>query len=320
MSRATPQGRPPHRAGIGAHRQPRPKMAAVSVESGHASTSARVQVQVVLHHSERWLSRLRAGLGHLAPVEGGFVVACWDNDPGNGPGEVFRSGGPWAGSTYVPSPAGNIGFGAAHNALAELAPAGCEYLLLLNPDAVPQFDCLEQLVAAAELDPRAALVEAAQFPIEHPKAYDPATWQTNWCAAACVLVRKQAFLELGGFDQGLFLYCEDVDLSWRAWLAGWHCLYVPGARCLHVTEAQDLAKDRSAETFHSHVGHLYLRRKYFGQAAVAEYQGALREHLAPSAVERILARFAALPQAAVDRAGDPHIMLTPGEIYAERRW
>ncbi|MHB1526498.1 MAG: glycosyltransferase family 2 protein [Candidatus Dormibacteria bacterium] len=287
---------------------------------GGDSATARVQVQVVLHHSERWLSQLKAGLGHLVPVEGGHVVACWDNGSGTGAAEVSWSGSLGASSAYVPSPAGNIGFGAAHNALAKLAPAECEYLLLLNPDAVPQFDCLEQLVAAAELDPRAALIEAAQFPIEHPKAYDPATLQTNWCAAACVLVRKQAFLELGGFDEGLFLYCEDVDLSWRAWLAGWHCLYVTGARCLHVTEAQDLAKDRSAETFHSHVGHLYLRRKYFGQEAVAEYQGALREHLAPSAVERILARFAAMPQARVERAQNPHIMLTPGEIYAERRW
>ena len=293
-------------------------MAAVSVARG--DVVARVQVQVVLHHSQRWLPQLMAGLGQLAPIEGGLAVAFWDNDPTMGSAAAQLAVGLSPSFVYLPSPQGNIGFGAAHNALAERAPAECEYLLLLNPDAVPQYDCLQQLLATAERDPKAALIEAAQFPIEHPKAYDPASLETNWCTAACVLVRKQAFLELGGFDPGLFLYCEDVDLSWRAWLAGWHCLYVLGARCLHVTEAQDLAKDRSAEAFHSHVGHLYLRRKYFGEEAVAEYQGALREHLAPSAVEQILARFAALPQARVGRGDDPHIVLTPGEVYAQRRW
>jgi len=293
-------------------------MSAVTVVSGEGSVGARVQVQVVLHHSERWLRHLGAGLRQLLPPPGGFTIALWDNAPGAaGQASVTAAG---LGSSYLASPVGNIGFGAAHNALAQRAGAKTEYLLLLNPDAVPQFDCLQQLVRAAESDRQAALIEAAQFPIEHPKAYDPATLQTNWSAAACLLVRKQAFLDLGGFAEELFLYCEDVDLSWRAWLAGWHCLYVPGARCLHVTEAQDLAKDRSTEVFNSHVGHLYLRRKYFGAAAVAEYESALREHLAPSAVGEILDRFSRLPPTGPTRAQDPHIMLTPGEIYAERRW
>ena len=295
-------------------------MAAVNAVTEAVRPEARVQVQVVLHHSERWLPRLVAGLRQLTPVEGGFTVAFWDNAPGTGSGATRPVADLALGSSYHPSPTGNIGFGAAHNALAQQAGPGCQYLLLLNPDAVPQYDCLQKLVAAAELDPKAALIEAAQFPIEHPKVYDPVSLETNWCTAACVLVRREAFLELGGFDQGLFLYCEDVDLSWRAWLAGWHCRYVEGARCVHVTEDQDLAKDRSAEALHSHVGHLYLRRKYFGPEAVAEYRGALREHLAPGAVEQILDLFATLPQTTVDRREDPHIVLTPGEIYADRRW
>jgi GT2 family glycosyltransferase len=295
-------------------------MAGVNAMRGDVRPQALVQVQVVLHRSERWLPRLLAGLRGLTPLERGFTVAFWDNDPGTESEAARQVTDLGLSSIYVPSPTGNIGFGAAHNALAGLAGPGCQYLLLLNPDAVPQYDCLEKLVAAAELDPKAALIEAAQFPIEHPKSYDPASLETNWCSAACVLVRRQVFSELGGFDQGLFLYCEDVDLSWRAWLAGWHCLYVPGARCLHVTEDQDPAKDRSAEAFHSHVGHLYLRRKYFGSEAVVEYRAALSEHLAPGAVERILALFATLPQTTVDRRQDPHIVLTPGETYAARRW
>jgi N-acetylglucosaminyl-diphospho-decaprenol L-rhamnosyltransferase len=280
--------------------------------------SARVQVQVVLYQSSRWLPRLLTGLRQLLPAAGGLTISFFDNSPD--PEVRSAIAGSGLGASYHPSADGNIGFGPAHNALAARASDRCEYLLLLNPDAVPQYDCLLELMAAAEAEPRAALIEAAQFPIEHPKAYDAVSLETDWCSAACLLLRRSAFLELGGFDPALFLYCEDVDLSWRAWLSGWRCLYVPSARCLHVTEGQDLDKDRSAEGFHSHLGHLYLRRKYFGEPAVEEYEEALREQLAPRLVERILREFAKLPQARVERGGNPHLMLAPGEVYARRRW
>ncbi len=294
-------------------------MTAVEAVAGSSGVEpARVQIQVVLYRSGRWLPRLLTGLRHLLPTTGGFTVSFWDNSPeAEAESAVANSG---LNATYHPSPSGNIGFGAAHNQMAARAADPCEYLLLLNPDAVPHYDCLRELVTVAEREPRAALVEAAQFPIEHPKSYDPATLETDWCSAACLLVRRPHFLELGGFDPALFLYCEDVDLSWRAWLGGWRCLYVPSARCLHVTEGQDLTKDRSAEGFPSHLGHLYLRRKYFGEAAVEEYRGALEERLAPTLVGRILEEFGRLPQTKLERSGNPHIMLTPGEIYAQRRW
>ena len=294
-------------------------MAAVEAVTGHTGLEpARVQIQVVLYRSDRWLPQLLTGLRRLLPPAGGFTVTFWDNSPETAAETAVAGSG--LNASYHPSPGGNIGFGAAHNQLAARAAAACEYLLLLNPDAVPQYDCLQELVGVAEQEPQAALVEAAQFPIEHPKSYDPDTLETDWCSAACLLIRRSAFLELGGFDQALFLYCEDVDLSWRAWLAGWRCLYVPSARCLHVTEGQDLTKDRSAEGFHSHVGHLYLRRKYFGEAAAEEYRQALRERLAPTLVERILEEFARLPRTEVERHDNPHILLTPGETYAQRRW
>ena len=61
------------------------------------------------------------------------------------------------------------------------------------------------------------------------------------CAGAA-LYRREMLEELawrrngGGreyFDEDFFLYLEDVDLSWRARLAGWRCLYVPAARAHH---------------------------------------------------------------------------------------
>jgi GT2 family glycosyltransferase len=53
------------------------------------------------------------------------------------------------------------------------------------------------------------------------------------CAAAA-LYRREMLEEVGLFDEDLFAYCEDGDLSFRAQLAGYRCLYVPGAVVYHA--------------------------------------------------------------------------------------
>ena len=52
------------------------------------------------------------------------------------------------------------------------------------------------------------------------------------CAGAA-LYRKKMLDEIGLFDEDFFLFMEDVDLAFRARLAGWNCLYVPSARVIH---------------------------------------------------------------------------------------
>ncbi|MBM3262399.1 MAG: glycosyltransferase family 2 protein [candidate division Zixibacteria bacterium] len=53
--------------------------------------------------------------------------------------------------------------------------------------------------------------------------------------AGAGLYRRMVFETLGGFDEDFFAYYEDVDLAWRARLAGWKCLYIPSAVCRHVS-------------------------------------------------------------------------------------
>jgi hypothetical protein len=282
-----------------------------------AEGAVTIQVQVVLYGPGRRVPRLALGLQHLVAGIRNLSVVFWDNSPMPRPGASNGRPLDWS---IDSSKEGNLGFGRAHNQLAQAAPPGCEYLFLLNPDAVPQYDCLEKLLTVADANPDAALIEAAQFPKEHPKGYDAASLDTNWCSAACVLVRRRAFDELGGFDPQFFLYCEDVDLSWRVWLAGWRCLYVPDARCLHVTEGEDLGKDRSAEVYYSHLSQLYLRSKHFGSDAVNDYLGAMAQNLSPRFVERVQREFSTLPVPSGPRRQDPHLVLTHGEAYGPTRW
>jgi GT2 family glycosyltransferase len=129
---------------------------------------------------------------------------------------------------------GNIGFGRAHNRLMEAAFAdGADYYVLCNPDGFLHPAAVKALVSRSAQFDDFALVEARQFPNEHPKIYDFATLRTLWCSGACLLVPKPLHAEIGGFDDGFFMYCEDVDYSWRARLAGASCVIAPDAFFFH---------------------------------------------------------------------------------------
>lgn len=56
-------------------------------------------------------------------------------------------------------------------------------------------------------------------------------------SAACMMVRRSAFEELGGFDKRLPLGYEDTEICWRAWVHRWKTLFVPGAVCWHRVSA-----------------------------------------------------------------------------------
>src|SRR5262249_7322708 len=134
-----------------------------------------------------------------------------------------------------------------------------EFMFMLNPDTELEEGCLEQLLQRATSDPVAAICEARQEPREHPKVYDPQTGETTWCTGAAVLVRRTAFEESGGFDERIFfMYCEDVDLSWKFWLQGWKCIYEPNAIVCHYNQDIIPGKKRTAENYFSFRNSLFL--------------------------------------------------------------
>lgn len=136
--------------------------------------------------------------------------------------------------SYLPS-RGNIGFGAAHNLLmGEAFGKGADLYIAANPDGRFHPDAIEELIRMLSAHGDRALIEAIQFPDEHPKEFDPETLDTPWVSGACLAIPKLVYDAIGGFDDGFFMYCEDVDISWRARAAGLATKICPRALFYHA--------------------------------------------------------------------------------------
>lgn len=153
----------------------------------------------------------------------------------------------------------NLGFGRAHNALS--ADARSEWMLLMNPDAALLPGTLSVLLAQAAKDTAAAAFECRQQPFEHPKNYHPITLETEWCSGAALLLRRRAFDEVAGFEPRLFLYGEDVDLSWRLRAAGWKLRFMPQAVVVHDSY-RHAGEVKPAQVAGGTLANLLLRMRY----------------------------------------------------------
>jgi GT2 family glycosyltransferase len=126
----------------------------------------------------------------------------------------------------------NLGFGRAHN--ANFARGAAPFFLVLNQDCILEPGALEALIdAAAGDDARVAAWEMRQIPYEHPKAYDPVSLEVDWVSGAASLFRREAYGAVDGFEERIFMYGEDVDLSWRLRARGWKLRYLPRVAVVH---------------------------------------------------------------------------------------
>ena len=125
----------------------------------------------------------------------------------------------------------NLGSAAGHNLLA--SKNATDFIFILNPDVIVAPSALFRLIQRFK-DPNVGLVESKQLPIEHPKDYDPTTGDTGWATTACALILRKAFQDVGGFDDRFFfLYCDDLDFSWRLRLNSYRVVHEPSSIAFH---------------------------------------------------------------------------------------
>lgn len=97
----------------------------------------------------------------------------------------------------------------------------------------------------------------------------------DWLMGAALLFRRECLADIGGFDEGSFMYGEDWDVCYRARQAGWQVVYVPNAPVLHHENAAGAKHFGAYRLARVLQGEHYFHRKHYGrwsgQALIALY-------------------------------------------------
>jgi N-acetylglucosaminyl-diphospho-decaprenol L-rhamnosyltransferase len=212
--------------------------------------SPPIAVVIVTHNSADTVPETLIGLTNQ--LRSGDELVLVDNASADGTQDAVRAAAPGA---RVLEQHRNIGFAAGCNTGA--AATSAPLLLFLNPDARPAPGCLDALRRTAVDCPAwgawQALVtmddgrrintagNVAHFlgmgwagrcgkPVAQAP---PARIDVNFASGAALVVRREGWERVGGFEVGYFMYGEDLDLALRLWSTGWAVGVEPNARVEH---------------------------------------------------------------------------------------
>jgi GT2 family glycosyltransferase len=192
----------------------------------------------------------------------------------------------------------NLGYAGGNNAGAALAQG--RYLFLLNPDTVVQPEALSRLIDYMETHPTVGALgpqllwpdgtiqsSRRRFPglgtlfwestllgqwfphNRHIQNYHLTSQPANqlqkvdWVVGAAILIRREAWEQVGPIDEAFFMYFEETDWCRRSAAAGWETHYLPTAQVIHY-EGKSSEQVVAARTLRFQRSKLRYTRKYFG--------------------------------------------------------
>jgi N-acetylglucosaminyl-diphospho-decaprenol L-rhamnosyltransferase len=260
--------------------------------------SARLAVVTVAHNSDAEIEAFLSSMGVALTTAGlsDVEIVIADNSPD--PVGTTRRLALAAGASYLALPH-NRGYGAGIQAGMSTLRSDPEYVVVANPDVVVSPDALARLLQATERWPRAGSLgprildeQGGTYPsarslpslrtgVGHAvlgqlwpanpwsRSYKSEREMTHerpagWLSGAFVVVRREAYEAVGGFDDAFFMYFEDVDLGRKLAAAGWENVYVPDAVVTHIGARSTSQNSVAMELVHHDSAYLYLSRKYRG--------------------------------------------------------
>jgi hypothetical protein len=180
----------------------------------------------------------------------------------------------------------NVGFGTANNQAVKKAKG--EYVLFLNVDTEVLDDAITKLftfikghtkvdIAGGKLintdytdQPSAGpfyslLVTFSVLFLKGDRLkftrYSPATIKkVDWVSGACILMKKSSFQTIGGFDENIFMYMDEIDLLYRAKKIGLQVYFYPDARFIHIGSATN--STNAAPIINIYKGLRYFYKKH----------------------------------------------------------
>ncbi len=192
----------------------------------------------------------------------------------------------------------NAGFGAANN-LGMKAAQGT-FLLLLNSDAFPELGAIPEMVNFLHSNPSVGVVgprtlnkdgslQISCFRFPSPShAWKENLWlsrdyydwahdaqrEVDFVTGSCMLVRREVFEQVGGFDEHFFMYSEETDWQRRIWDAAWKITFIPTARVTHLGGASGSGQTvKAAGPFWESLD--YYVRKHHGLAGLISIRAAM---------------------------------------------
>ncbi|HDY67076.1 MAG TPA: glycosyltransferase family 2 protein [Candidatus Scalindua sp.] len=182
----------------------------------------------------------------------------------------------------------NLGYAGGNNRAIERALAdGAEYVCVLNNDTVMDKDFLQPLIQAMKKDKQIGITSGMIYDYDPPHKVQYTGGYRNFytgssytigsgtldkgqfnvlkevpCSAgAAMLIRADVLHKIGMFDEVLFLYCEELDLSIRAKTAGYKIIYVPQSKLYHKV-GKSTSKSFSRANFFNLRNKIWMERKY----------------------------------------------------------
>lgn len=260
----------------------------------NSSRGPSVGIVTVAYRSNRVLGGFLDSIAAASADPVAVVVV--DNAPGAGDASELSAK---AGAVHLPLPE-NPGYGGAVNAGVRELPSSVEWILISNPDVVLAPGAIDALVRTAASDPGIGAVgpavlnpDGSVYPsaravpslrtgvghalfanlwqrnpwtLAYRRETDPSDEQRDagWLSGSCVLVRRSAFDAIGGFDEGYFMYFEDVDLGFRLGRGGYRNVYQPAASVTHVGAHSTGGESARMVKAHHDSARRFLSKKYVG--------------------------------------------------------
>lgn len=227
-----------------------------------------VSVIIVNYNGKHYLEKCLRGLKHQ--MFSRFETIIVDNGSKDGSASLIQKKYPEIELIILSE---NSGFSGANNIALDRVKT--EFVALLNNDAVPDPLWLLRLVEALEENPEAGFAASKMLYYSNPAiidragdgytragagvlrgrgqpsdSYDRKEWIFGACAGAAIY-RKCMIEDIGSFDARFFLLYEDVDLSFRAQLSGYKCLYVPESIVYHMA-SEAIGYDSPTSIYYGH--------------------------------------------------------------------
>jgi N-acetylglucosaminyl-diphospho-decaprenol L-rhamnosyltransferase len=184
------------------------------------------------------------------------------SDPADGPDQ-------WVTSPVLGEVAATLGAIDALRASGEADPAiGAVGPAVLNPDGsvYPSARAVPSLRTGVGHALFANLWQRNPWTLAYRRESDPSDQarDAGWLSGSCLLVRRSAFDAIDGFDEGYFMYFEDVDLGFRLGRAGYRNVYEPSATVTHIGAHSTGSESARMVAAHHASARRFLSKKYAG--------------------------------------------------------